>query len=163
MYVPRIVCSIALAMLLGANVGCAASSSTELKQDSWYTGIPSDISGLVGWSDLEEFRIHNVKSDMESRAEGMLESNQLVLLTMDQVNGFLGYIPNTLHGNNFYLVRSCFVNDKTGGYYISFFKSYLWVSHASLDRYPAAMKRRALVLQLEHIPEHVYITCSFAE
>ena len=163
MFMLRIVCYLALVTFLGANVGCATSSSSEMKKDSWYTGIPQSVADLTGWSQLESGRLRNVSSAVESRAQAALEVNPIVQLTVNQAAEFLGYTPNPIPGTKFYLVRSVLLNERTGGYYVSILSGYLWVHHASLGREPVTMKRRALVLQLEDTPKQVYVSSSLAE
>ncbi len=163
MFGPRIAYTLILTAFLGSNAGCAEFSSSAMKNDSWYTGIPQDVSDLAGWSQLESRRLHVVSGAKESRAQGALEANQLTEISVDQASEVLGYIPGNIPDTKFYLVRSVLLNEKTGGYYVSILNGYLWVHHASLGREPVKMQRRVLVLQLREMPKQVYVTCSIAE
>lgn len=154
---------VAVSLFVAGSSSCATSKSVNMRNDLWYTGIPVEVSGRPGWSDLETSRLSYIKSDMQPQAQRLLEHSELVRLTIDQAVEFLGHRPDTIPENDFYLVRSCLFNDKTGGYYISVLNGYLWVAHASLGRPIEQMKRQAILLQLAHKPQRVYVTCSVAE
>ena len=163
MIASRMLCSFVLLVFLGAIMCCAGSRLSHMKNDSWYTGIPQDVSDLKGWSQIESERLHEVSPAMEARAQAALERSSYVVFTMDQAVEMLGYSPRSVLGTKLYLVRSLLLNEKTGSYYISTLDNYLWVHHASLGRSPVTMKRRALVLQLKEAPKQVFVTCSSAE
>jgi hypothetical protein len=66
-------------------------------------------------------------------------------------------------GTKPYLTRGVYLNRGTGGFSVYILEDQLLVRHGSFGRSAVPMKRQALVLQLEHSPTEVFVTCSMAE
>ena len=163
MLVARMYFVVILAIFLGIDYGCATISSSEMKKNDWYTGIPQSVSDLAEWRGLESDKVHVVIPAMLPKAYEELKINTFKKITHKQTSELLGYEPSHIANTKLFLVRSVLINEKTGGYYVSTLNGNLWVHHGSLGRKPVDIKRRALVLQLKEVPQQVYVTCSIAE
>lgn len=62
-----------------------------------------------------------------------------------------------------YLVRGLYLNEGTGAFSVYFRDTTLWVVHGSLGKHAVPMKRRPLVVFLEHVPTKVYVSVRMAE
>jgi hypothetical protein len=62
-----------------------------------------------------------------------------------------------------YLVRGLYLNEGTGAFSVCFRDTTLWVAHGSLGSHAVPMKRRPLVVFLEHAPTKVYVSVSITE
>ena len=62
-----------------------------------------------------------------------------------------------------YLVRGLYLYEGTGAFSVYFRDTTLWVAHGSLGKHAVPMKRRPLVVFLEHAPTKVYVSVWMAE
>jgi len=62
-----------------------------------------------------------------------------------------------------YLVRGVYLNEGTGAFYVYFRDTTLWVAHCCLGKHAVPMKRRPLIVFLEHAPTKVYVSVGMAE
>ncbi len=62
-----------------------------------------------------------------------------------------------------YLVRGLYLNEGTGAFSVYVRDTTLWVVHGSLGKHAVPMKRRPLVVFLEHVPTKVYVSVRMAE
>ncbi len=149
-------CFLLISLLLGCRDERAWTSA-----DSWYNPPPSEIYPLTGWQPLDYTQIHQVTAAQQPAAEALLEEAAVVELTPQQAAEMIGQ-PLADHPNTKpYLARGVYLN--RGGFSIHFKDQQLLVSHDSLGHGPVPMKRQALVLQLNQLPQEVFVTCSMAE
>jgi len=129
--------------------------------DSWYNPPPSEIYPLSGWKTLDYTQIHQVTAAQQPAAEALLENAAILELTPQQAAELTGQPLADHPTTKPYLTRGVYLN--RGGFSIHFKDQQLLVSHDSLGHGPAPMKRQALVLQLNRLPQEVFVTCSMAE
>jgi hypothetical protein len=129
-------------------------------KDSWYNK-PED-KGLVWW-DWEEQIVYEVDQSSQQDAQSLLAEKQITKLTIEQVNRLTGTEVEEIENHDFYLVRGVFLNEGTGEFVIYSNGKQLWVYHGSLGRSPVAMKRKALIVALDQMPDEVFVTCMMDE
>ncbi|HWE03384.1 MAG TPA: hypothetical protein VG326_13325 [Tepidisphaeraceae bacterium] len=147
-------------LLLFTLAGCGdhrAWTST----DPWFhppVAEPHDSEPIGGG------RIDNVVPDKELEAEEMLAAAPFVELTPQQADAFAGYplIPHP--GARPYLMRGVYLRRRTGVFQVySLGRGDYLVYHECLGSAPAAMKRQALVVQLDKPPRRVFAFCRMTD
>ena len=150
--------------LAGATLsGCTSDHRAWTTQDSWYNAPPLEAPRRGEWVPLDRAKIHEVLESKEHQAEELLEDVSIVELNAERAVEFIGAALPDVPGTQPYLTRSVYLNRGTGSFSVYILGNQLLVHHGSLGRTAVPMKRQALVLQLEHKPQDVFVTCSMAE
>lgn len=131
-------------------------------EDSWYNPPPEGTPGRQ-WSELDRTRIHEVIEPKQSDAEGLLEDVSIIELTSQEAAEFIGKELPEVPGTQPYLTRGVYLARGTGSFSVYIVDDQLVVSHGSLGSGGYPMGRQALVLQLEHSPAEVFVTCWMAK
>ena len=148
-------------LLSGILIGCRDQRSWTT-EDSWYRPPPSGTS-FWKWAKLDRARIHEVIESKQSAAESLLQNVAIVELTDQQAAELIGQALPEAPGTKPYLARGVYLNRETGGFSVYILEDQLLIRHSSLGSSPLPMKRQALVLQLEHSPAEVFVTCTMAQ
>jgi len=152
---------LACIMLSGTLVGCI-SRRAWTTEDPWYN--PPSQDALVGQGQrLDRARIHEVVESKKAEAEELLENVSTVELTDEQATAFVGQTLPEAAGTKPYLARAVYPARGTGSFSVSVYEDQLMVHHGSLGSGGYPMGRQALVLQLEHAPAEVFVTCSITK
>jgi hypothetical protein len=104
-----------------------------------------------------------VTESKEPDAERLLQDGSIVELTDQEAVELIGKVLPDALGTKPYLTRGLYLNRGTGRFSVYILEDQLVVHHGSLGSSPVAMKRQALVLQLEQSPAEVFVTCSIAK
>ncbi len=115
------------------------------------------------WQDVEPARIHEVRASNLAAAAKLLDTASWIELNPETARDLTGQPLPDSPPTKFYLVRAVYLNRGTGKFYIRTTNGYLWVAHGCLGARPVPMKRQPLVVQLEHPPKDVYVSCSMAQ
>jgi hypothetical protein len=147
-------------LLLCLVTGCADNRAWT-SSDPWFHPPPVEPhdSEPIGGG-----RIENVIADKELEAEDLLATAPYVEITPQQAEAFAGYplIPHP--GARPYLVRGGYLLRRSGVFQVYYLGrgDYL-VYHECLGSTPAAMKRQALVVQLDKPPKRVFVFCRMTD
>jgi hypothetical protein len=147
-------------LLIGLLLGCRDERAWT-SADSWYNPPLSEIYPLSGWQTLDYTQVYEVAAAQQPAAEKLLENAAILELTPQQAADLTGQPLADPPAAKPYLVRGVYLNQ--GGFSVYLKNRQLLVSHNSLGRGPVPMKRQALVLQLNQLPQQVFVTCSMAE
>lgn len=129
-------------------------------KDTWYNA-PME-NGLVPW-DWKENKIYEVKPELQNEAQSLLNEKQITQITLDQVNYFSGKELKNIAAYDFYLIRGVFLNEGTGYFSVYSKEKQVWVYHGSLGHSPVPMKRKALIVVLDEMPDIIFVTCMMDE
>lgn len=150
---------ILLSILFG--FGCAGvDGSAWTVKDSWYNA-PKE-KNLVPWNWAEK-EFYETKQATQKEAQALLEKRQIVKISIGQLNYFAKQQVQAVENYAFYIVRGVFLNEETGGFSIFIEGKRLWVYHGSLGHFPVPMKRKALIVSLDQMPDEVFVTCMMDE
>jgi uncharacterized protein YceK len=137
-----------------------AVPSAWTKQDSWYRPALQDPR-VAHATPIDPARVHEVPTSREHEAEELLRETPTRELTPEEARHYSGQPVVPVSGTKPYLVRGVLLNSGT---FTLFAKDRtLWIEHGSRGHRPVPMKRRALVVQLEHAPANVFCTCGMAD
>jgi hypothetical protein len=137
--------------------GCAAS----FNMDSWATECPYRADQK--WDAIPGNLVRLVPPQKMEEAEIALRNAQIVPLSAEAAESFVGQGLDRQEGTVFYLVRAVALNENNGGYSLSARDDSLWVHHHCMGAFAAWMKRRALVVQLAREPRRVYVDCGMTQ
>jgi len=143
-------------LLLLALAGCSDNRAWT-STDPWFhppAVEPHDSEPIGGG------RIENVIPDKELEAEDLLSTVPYVEITSQQAEAFAGF-PLIPHPDaRSYLMRGVYLSRRTGVFQVySLGRGDYLVYHECLGSAPSAMKRQALVVQLDKPPKRVFVFC----
>jgi len=152
------------AIVVAVTAGCRADTRAFTSEDSWYRPLPSGTS-LRDWEVLDAQRKREVIDSRLAEAESMLETDSIVELDAATSFDLVGEPLPGIEGVSAapYLVRGLLLNRETGGFSVYLREDQMAVYHRCLGRRAMPMTRQPLVVQLERLPQEVYVTVSMAE
>lgn len=145
--------------------GCILDHRAASSTNSWFHPPPRQFWGdSTRPADLDRSQIHPVSQAKESEAEERLATQSAVELTEQEASAFTDQGFQRTPGTKPYLVRGVYLNWGTGQFNVHVLSGNdIIVGHFSLGHYAVPMQRRAVVLELEHPPRNIYVTCGMTE
>lgn len=128
--------------------------------DTWYKAPQEKRLQPYGWPEMAAYE---VIPSFQKKAQLLLRKKQVIRITPYEARLFLGRDVLKEENQELYLIRGVFLNEGTGDFSIYAKDKRVWVCHGSLGNAPVPMKRKALVVSLEHVPEELFVTCIMDE
>jgi hypothetical protein len=145
--------------------GCMLDHRAASSGNSWFNPPPQRKRDIYdNGKELSRDRLRPVSESKESEAESLLAVQAFVELTEQDAASFTDNGLRPAPGTKPFLARGVYLNWGTGGFGAYVLpENDIFVDHVCLGRFAVPMKRRAVVLRLEHAPRNVYVGCSMAE
>lgn len=144
-------------------LGCITDRRAASSVDSWINPLPL-LMEEVNETPLARSQFCPVSESKESEAESRLDGHEVVQVTEDDAAMLTNHGLQPVSGTKPFLVRGLYLNWGTGRFEVRVLRDHdVYVFHGCLGKHAVPMKRRALVLRLEHVPRHVYVDCGMAE
>jgi hypothetical protein len=142
-------------------LGCIAQDrSAWTDKDTWYNA-PTD-NGLEPWN-WDEKQFYEVKPASQKEVQYLLNEKQIIQIPLKQANKFSKQQIQKVENYDYFLVRGVFLNEYTGSFIIYSKGKQLWIYHGSLGHSPVSMKRKALIVALDQMPDEIFVTCMMDE
>ena len=131
--------------------------------DPWFHPGLSDQKRPA--TQLDATRWHPVVEEKEHDAELLLANASSVELSERDAAAFMGTTLASIPDTKPYLVRGVYLNWSHEHAYIvtQTADNDIGVFHGSRGHHAVPMKKRALIVQLEHPPRNVYLSCGMIE
>jgi hypothetical protein len=127
-------------------------------ENPWLNPRPADLAG-ERWQELPQARFREVKADMRTEAVRMLATDPVWRLPGRDVQRFLQADFSDQPSGRFYLLRAVSTAGQNGGYQVLIRGRAVTVRYAARAAGTATVQS-AVVADLEHAPERVYVEVS---